>query len=116
MWDAHAFAQASREKLSHGRVGQANQRHFLLRVLLVTGWYPILLKQWPDIGALGTASLANELRFKIGQPNVIGPLLAADFHRIAAVIVRAIDQQPADAGRSHFPEGYFRSRICVQRV
>jgi hypothetical protein len=38
---------------------------------------------------------------------VIGPLVRADRDRVAAGIVRAIDQQTANAGRAHFAEGDF---------
>jgi hypothetical protein len=55
----------------------------------------------PDIGASLTARLADKLRFDIGQANVIGPPLAslsAEPGPMAALVVRAIDEDAAHAG------------------
>src|SRR6266705_2649360 len=38
---------------------------------------------------------------------MIRPSIAADRRRMAAVMVRTVDQETANAGRSHFPEGDF---------
>jgi hypothetical protein len=54
-------------------------------------------EQRPNVGASLAASLADEPRFQIGQPDVIGPLVGADRDRMAAAIVRAIDQDAAHA-------------------
>ena len=51
----------------------------------------------PDIGAFLATRLAR--KFDIGQPDVIGPSIGADRSRMAAMIVRAIDQE------THFSEG-----------
>src|ERR1700722_1660226 len=51
--------------------------------------------------------MADELRLDVGKPNVIRPLIGADCDRVAAAIIRAIDQDIAHAGSSHFPEGNF---------
>src|SRR5258706_10992117 len=61
----------------------------------------------PDISASPAARLADELRLQIGQPDVIGPSVAADRRPMAAVIVGAIDQQAANAGGSHLSEANF---------
>jgi hypothetical protein len=53
------------------------------------------------------ASLADETRFQIGEPNVTGPLVCADRDRMAAVKVRAIDQEAANASGAHLGEGDF---------
>src|SRR6266404_3119940 len=61
----------------------------------------------PNDGASFSARLANESRFKIREPDVIRPSVAADFCKVRAFVIRAIDQQAANARRSHFPEGDF---------
>jgi hypothetical protein len=53
--------------------------------------HPHRSEQRPDIGAVFPASLANEQRLQIGQPDVIGPAIRADRDRIAATIIRAIN-------------------------
>src|SRR6266404_6965023 len=58
----------------------------------------------PDVGAFVAAGLAYEPRFKIREPNVVGPLVCADRDRVAAMIVRAINQDPAHASGAHFPK------------
>jgi hypothetical protein len=51
------------------------------------------------------ASLARESRLYIGQPDVIRPSVTADRGPMAALVIRAIDQNPADASGAHFGEG-----------
>jgi hypothetical protein len=58
-----------------------------------------------DIRTLSAAGLASEPGLQIGQPYIVGPLVGADLDRVAAPIVGAIDQQPANAGLPHFAEG-----------
>ena len=58
-----------------------------------------------DISALPTAGLAGEAWLYVGQPNVIRPPFAADRGPMAALIIRAIDQQAANARGAHFAEG-----------
>ena len=50
-----------------------------------------------DVGAFPAASLAGEPRLDIGQPDVIRPSVAADWCPVAAFVVRAIDQETANA-------------------
>jgi hypothetical protein len=57
------------------------------------------MKVRPDVGALPATGLTSEQGFDIGQPDVIGPSIGADRSRMAAMIVRAIDQE------THFSEG-----------
>jgi hypothetical protein len=45
------------------------------------------LKQRPDIRAAFPASLANEQRLKVGQPDVIRPAVRIDFDMVSAAIV-----------------------------
>jgi hypothetical protein len=61
----------------------------------------------PDIGAAFAARCAGELRFEIRQPDIIVPLIAADLYRVAAFIIRTIDQEIAHAGCAHFGERDF---------
>lgn len=51
----------------------------------------------PDIGATMAADRASKLRLKIGEPNTIRPAIPADFYRVAALVVGAVDQQAADS-------------------
>jgi hypothetical protein len=50
-----------------------------------------------DISASLAADLAGEAGLKVGQPNVIRPSVPADRCRMAALVIRAIDQQAANA-------------------
>jgi hypothetical protein len=59
----------------------------------------------PDIGAFGAARLAGKAGLDVGQPDIIGPLVAADRDVMAALVIRTIDQETANAGRAHFSEG-----------
>jgi hypothetical protein len=53
------------------------------------------LKVRPHVGASLAARLAHETRLQVGEPDVIRPLICADRDRVAAMIVRAIDQETA---------------------
>jgi hypothetical protein len=57
-----------------------------------------------DVGALLAAGLAGEQRLDIGQPDVIGPSIGVKARPMAAVIVRAIDQDSPNASPSHLGE------------
>jgi hypothetical protein len=59
----------------------------------------------PDIRAPLAAKLARKQGLYIGQPNVIGPLVAADRYSMAALIIRTIDQETANARGAHFSKG-----------
>jgi hypothetical protein len=61
----------------------------------------------PPDGALRATSLANKSRFKVGQPNLVGPSVPADRRWMTAPEIGAIDQETANARRAHFPEGDF---------
>jgi hypothetical protein len=78
-------------------------RALLTRVLGL--FFPVKIRA--HVGASLTAGLADEPRFQIREPEMIRPLVRANRNRVAAMIVRAINQEAADAGRSHFPEGDF---------
>jgi hypothetical protein len=73
----------------------------------LVGQLPARIEVRPDVGTQGAAGLANEPRFKVGQPNVAGPSVAADYRRMAAPVVGAIDQEATHARRPHFPKGDF---------
>jgi hypothetical protein len=49
------------------------------------------------ISATVAAGATDESRLYVGQPDIIGPTVAADCERMAAAIVSAVDQQPTDA-------------------
>ena len=52
----------------------------------------------PDLGAALAAGLADEERLDVGEPHVIRPSIRADRERVAAVVVRAVDQDAARTG------------------
>ena len=60
------------------------------------------IKVRPDVGAFLAAGFAYEPCFQIGEPDVIRPLVCGDGRGVAALIVRAIDQDRAHASRAHF--------------
>jgi hypothetical protein len=68
---------------------------------------PLPIEISPDFGALKAASRTAEQRLEIGEPNIIRPLIGADRHVVAALIIRAIDQQAANPHRAHFAERDF---------
>jgi hypothetical protein len=59
------------------------------------------------VGAPLAARLAGEPPFDVGKPNVIRPSVGVDCRRVAAVIIRAIDQDAAYAAFAHLAEGDF---------
>jgi len=59
----------------------------------------------PHVSASLAAGFAYEPRLEIGKPDVIWPLLCADRDRVAAMIVRAIDQHAAYATVAHLGNG-----------
>jgi hypothetical protein len=67
--------------------------------------YLIPIKIRPHVGAAMAACLAGEARFNIGE--IIRPPIPADRERVAAPIIRAIDQEAAHAHVAHFGEGDF---------
>jgi hypothetical protein len=58
-----------------------------------------------DVGAPLATDLAGKPRLDIGQPDVIRSSIAADCRRMAAPVVRAIDQETANASGAHLSEG-----------
>jgi hypothetical protein len=62
-------------------------------------------KMWPDVGASLPASVANKLRFNVGQPNMVRPLIGRQGDRVAAPVVAAKDDDTEDARLAHFAEG-----------
>jgi hypothetical protein len=59
--------------------------------------------------------LADEQRLNFGQPDVIGPAIGAQSGRVEALMVGAVDQQPANARSAHFAEGDFLNAISSAR-
>jgi hypothetical protein len=58
-----------------------------------------------DIGASLAANVAGKQRLYVGQPDVIRPSVGAHGRRVAALVVRAIDQETANAKGAHLSEG-----------
>jgi len=61
----------------------------------------------PHVGAALAASCAYELRLEIRQPNIIRPSVTADRDVMGALVIGAIDQEPAHPGAAHFSEDDF---------
>jgi len=57
-----------------------------------------------DVRAFLAACPAGKPRLDVRQPNIVFPWVAADRHRIAASVIRAIDDEIANAGCAHFGE------------
>jgi hypothetical protein len=64
-------------------------------------------KVGPHIGAALAACLADETIFDVGEPDIVRSLVADDRDRVAALVIRAINQDAANAGFAHFTEGDF---------
>jgi hypothetical protein len=70
--------------------------------------FPIEVR--PDIGTLSDTRCANETRLDIGQPDIVRPPrtgVGTEPRPMAALAVRAIDQDAAHAGGAHLAEGDF---------
>jgi hypothetical protein len=52
-----------------------------------------------DVSAPLAAGFADEPRLDVGQLDVVGPRISGDRDRVAALVVRAIDQETAHANR-----------------
>jgi hypothetical protein len=57
-----------------------------------------------DISASLATTPADELRLDFGQPNVIQPSVSAHGCPVAALVIRAIDQETANTSGAHFSE------------
>jgi hypothetical protein len=55
-------------------------------------------------GAALAAGTTDEPWLYVGQPDIIGPVVAADRNRMAATVVSAIDQQATHALFAHVSE------------
>jgi hypothetical protein len=55
-------------------------------------------KQWPDVGASFAASLADEQRLYVGQPDFVAPLGGRHLDMTATLVVGAINQDVAGRG------------------
>ncbi len=68
------------------------------------------IKVRPDVSPSLAAALAYEPRFQIGEPDVIRPWVSADRDRMAALVVRAIDQEPRTPDERISPDVIFSER------
>jgi hypothetical protein len=66
-----------------------------------------------DVGAAAIAGPANELTLDVGKPDLVLPSIGAELDQKAATIVRAIDQQTANAGSAHSPNVIFSGRPAM---
>jgi hypothetical protein len=65
------------------------------------------MKVRSDIGAEPAARFAHEALFQVREPDVVRSRVCADREGMAAMEVRAIDQETARAGGAHFSKGDF---------
>jgi hypothetical protein len=86
--------------LGFNRIGSS--RFQRLNILLPQG--ARLIKARSYIRATVTAGMAHEQRLDIGQPDVIRLLVPADRDTMAALVIRAIDQDTARTTGAHFAE------------
>jgi hypothetical protein len=61
----------------------------------------------PDVGAAIAAGLADEQGLDIGQADLVGPSAGVNRCRVAALEVRAVDQDAVNAHLAHLAEGDF---------
>jgi hypothetical protein len=59
----------------------------------------------PDVGTYLATSLAGEQRLDFGKPSVIRPSIGVDCRRVAALVIRATDQEAATD--THLSKGDF---------
>jgi len=71
----------------------------------IPGRRPVYRKQRPDVRAALPAHPTSKLRLHVGESNVVRPRGGVDRHRMRALVVAAVDEQPARAGRPHFSKG-----------
>lgn len=71
----------------------------------LTSPHASLRKLRPHFRAALAAGAADEVRFDVRQPHLIGPAVGVDLGRVAATMIAAIDQHSAHAGCAHFAEG-----------
>jgi hypothetical protein len=99
---------AERDKLASARqrVGSSND---LFQPRIGPPLFAIVIRA--DIGASLAANLAGKARFQIGQPNLIRPAVAAGSRAMAALVVRAIDQEAANASVAQ--RAWFESEVAA---
>jgi hypothetical protein len=59
----------------------------------------------PNVRASAAARLAREPGLDVRQPSTVWPTVAADRGPVRALVIRAIDQETANASGAHFCEG-----------
>ena len=62
-------------------------------------YFPIEIRA--NVGTALAANLADELRLDVGQPDAVGPPLAANRYVVTAPVIGTIDQQSANASGAH---------------
>jgi len=83
-----------RQRTDHGTIDTPSSRPAFL---------PVEIR--PNVGAALAARLADKQRLDIRQLNVIRPSIGVDRCRVAALVIRAIDQKTAHARGAHLSEG-----------
>jgi hypothetical protein len=67
-------------------------------------------------GTALAAGLTDKLRLYGGEPDLIGPAVAADSDRVAAAIVGAINKQSTHAALAHFGKGDLLWTVSRRRL
>jgi hypothetical protein len=63
------------------------------------------IEVWPDVRTALAAGLTDETGLEIGQPDVIRLMISVHLDRMAAGVIRAIDQDTAHPTGTHLSEG-----------
>ena len=66
--------------------------------------HPVPVEIRSNVSTALAASAADELRLNIRQPDIVGPGIAAQRYRVTAAVVRAVDQDAANAAVAHLAE------------
>src|SRR5436190_15762951 len=70
------------------------------RTMLLTSFPEV----WPNVRAAISAGSTHKLTFKIGERNMIRPLISIDAYPVQTTRVRAVDDQAMNVGCSHLAE------------
>ena len=70
----------------------------------------------PHVGAALAAGLADEPIFDVGEPDIVRPLIAADRDVVAALVIRAIDQDTANPDSRTSPNVIFCGQVAHLQI
>jgi hypothetical protein len=74
---------------------------------VVTAWLAsadaLMLEERPDVVARVPADLARKLRLEVRKANLIAPAICIHDHKVSALVIAALDQQPGRVGVPYSP-------------